>query len=167
MGQAGKKKKAAQAAQTGETKLKVKLSYRDKAVQDVLGTGKRLVRLMKKLAKLPPELTLAVGQHDGHVESGVKVMVLALDYLAEQVAALPDEWKPGRAKRGSSLVVNIGDIVRISAKSTKRYEDVFPAGTDLQVLDVRTALIGVGTPGGATVYVPRGHLEAKGSDSEA
>jgi hypothetical protein len=157
MGQAGKKK-AAQAAQTGETKVKVKLSYRDKAVRDLQQMGVRLARLAKKLGKLPPELT---------VVSDVNVMVQAFEGLAEQVTALADDWKPGRAKRGSSLVINVGDVVRIREKSTKRYEDVFPAGTDLRVVDVRTALIGVMMEGGATIYVPRGHLEAKGSESGA
>ena len=158
MGQAGKKKKAAQAAQTGETKPKVKLSYRDKAERDLQQMGVRLARLAKKLRKLPHELT---------VVSDVNGMVQAFESFVEQVAALSDDWKPDRAKRGSSLVVNVGDVVRISAKNAKRYEDVFPAGTDLRVVDVRAALIGVMMDGGATVYVPRGHPEAKGSESAA
>jgi len=158
MGQAGKKKKAAQAAQTGETRPKVKLSYRDKAVRDLQQMSVRLERLAKKLGKLPPELT---------VVSDVNGMVQAFENFANRVATLSDDWKPARAKRGNGLVVNVGDVVRISMKSAKRYEDVFPAGTDLRVVDVRTALIGVGTPGDVTVYVPRGHLEAKGSENEA
>jgi hypothetical protein len=149
-----KQKKTAQAV----AQVKPKLSYREKTVLDLQGVFKRLTRLAKKLDKLPPEMMLSVTTSDTQaygmkVVEGVAAIALAFDGLAEQVARLPDDWKPARAKRGRpGLAVNVGDAVQIREKSAAKYADLFPAGTYLTVADVKMSLVGVKQPSGEVVY---------------
>lgn len=145
VGQAGKARRQVQIA-------KPKLSYRDKEVHDLLQMSKRLVRQARKFNKLPPEMS-ALGVIVGAAQK--------LEDLANCIATLPDNWKPPRAKRGSSLVVVVGDTVQIREKNAALYEGLFPPGTDLTVTNVRTALIEVKSPSGEQVYVPWGHVKVR------
>lgn len=155
MGQAGKQKRRA------EGQVKAKLSPRDKMLKDVRNMAKRVARLGKKLAKLPPELKFDTGgESTMTVSDGIAAMVEMFNALASDIdTALPVDWKPANGKRGRpGLVVGVGDNVQIREKSAAKYADLFPAGTCLVVTDVRAALVGVKAPSGVVMYIPKGHL---------
>ena len=156
MGQQGKNRKRANPEGQPDkaekvAKVKVKLAPRDKAVELLKGMSSRLERFEKKLGKLPLE------EFDGTLAS----MRATFDGWAGEAAALPADWKPSRAKRGSSLVVTVGDKVTVKATHAAKYADMFAADTVLEVTDVRVALVAVKGPEmEAPIFLPKGHLQA-------
>jgi hypothetical protein len=133
-----------------QNKSNKKLSYRDKAVEALKAMAAKMPRLAEKLSKLPPDVMTLDSE----------AVAKAFEDLAEQVAALPDDWKPTPGKRGRQpLVVEVDDIVQIREKNSDQYADLISAAADLTVTDVKEALIGVKLPGGEQVYIPRAHLK--------
>lgn len=173
MGQGGKERKKAAQAAASQTP-KTKLSHRDKLVKDVSNTGKRLTRLGKKLAKLPPELAVTFESNEYEFTvpgaAAAEVAAKALDSLAGQIAALPADWKPTSKRGRPGLVVDLGDVVQIREKNAPKYADMVPPNTDLTVTKIGAALIEVqyGEEGSTTkVCIPRGHLMLKPKEVQA
>ncbi len=138
---------------------RAKLSPRDRMAATAEAAAKRLQQLPAKLKKLPAGLyATAMGLMPSAQETAKALFALTL-----AIGKLPDDWKPERSPRGNGWTPVAGGIVQIREKRAALYADVFPPKSNLVVVDIHAAMLGVRAAGATTPPVPvlRAHLQPK------
>lgn len=134
-------------------KAKEKLGRRDRAIRDLdrfeTRATKMVDRVAKRFASAGDDVTHAIGAIGTAVRANVSNATGAL-------RALPADWQPTRGPSASLLAA--GCYVQVREKVAEKYDGLIPTGAKLAVVDVRKAIVGVKTPTGERVFVPRGHL---------